>query len=313
MRFKVTICLFFLFLTSISLLSKSFKVTNKNVLNSAESYLLAPKWSPDGNFIAAAGQNYSSIWIYDVQKQEWRVLVEANAAGWDFDWSPDSRKIAFRSNEIIKHRKQPSIKVIDIFEGKIQTIVKKDRSLSTPRWITSTMLAYIQNDSYKTYTLAKTAITTNFAARNRQNICLWADGELFFKESKHSLASLDSIKLEMMNLSFSENGDYGVIEKLGSEILLFATRTNQVFSIAKGEMPAWSPDGQHVVYATPSDDGYNFLASDIWIYSIAEQTNQNLTRTQDLIEMRPNWSPDGKQIVCDAMGKIILMEVEIEQ
>ncbi len=312
MRFKIVICLLFLLLTGIPLQSKLLKVANKRVLNSAELYLLAPKCSPDGNFIAAAGEGYQSIWIFDLSKQQWQKLVEENAAGWDFDWSPDSRRIAFRSNEIVRRRKLPSIKWVEITSGKVQIVVAKDRSLSAPQWISSSEIAYIQNNAYKTHTLATKGAEINTTAKKRQNICLWSDGELFFKESKYSLINLDSIKLQMMNLTFSDNGDYGVIEKMGSEIILFTTKTSHILSIAKGEMPAWSPDGNSVVYATPSDDGHNFLASDIWIYDLSERKNQNLTQTPNEIEMRPNWSPDGKKIVCDAMGKILLMQVEIE-
>ncbi len=71
------------------------RVVSTKVISSTEQYLIAPKWSPNGNYIAAAGQNYGSIWLYTVGTQTWKKLVEENGAGWDFDWSPDSKKLPF--------------------------------------------------------------------------------------------------------------------------------------------------------------------------------------------------------------------------
>ena len=83
-----------------------FTVSKTDIINPGKSYLIAPKWSPDGKYIAAAGVNYGSIWLDDLREGKWHLVVEANGAGWDFTWSPDSRKIAFRANVFENRRKK---------------------------------------------------------------------------------------------------------------------------------------------------------------------------------------------------------------
>jgi len=35
------------------------------------------------------------MWLYTVETETWKMLVKENGVGWDFDWSPDSRKNRF--------------------------------------------------------------------------------------------------------------------------------------------------------------------------------------------------------------------------
>jgi TolB protein len=55
--------------------------------------------------------------------------------------------------------------------------------------------------------------------------------------------------------------------------------------------PAWSPDGDAIVYQADCDSSY-----DIWVVSSSGGSSRRLTRTSNQDEREPDWSPDGSQI-----------------
>jgi Tol biopolymer transport system component len=64
--------------------------------------------------------------------------------------------------------------------------------------------------------------------------------------------------------------------------------------------PAWSPDGERIVYASGKA-----RASDLYILTLAGEEVVRLTQTPDTEEYSPSWSPDGKAIMyaVDAEGQ----------
>jgi TolB protein len=63
--------------------------------------------------------------------------------------------------------------------------------------------------------------------------------------------------------------------------------------------PAFSPDGQRIVYAAGLSDG----STELRILNLADRQTINLTSTgADLIESAPDWSPDGQRIVFEAQA-----------
>jgi len=79
----------------------------------------------------------------------------------------------------------------------------------------------------------------------------------------------------------------------------------------KCHAPKFSPDGKWVVYMRDFDNGSNYTDSEIWVVSSDGQNRIQLTDTKNVIEMYPEWSADGKNIVCAGLnGKILVYELE---
>lgn len=290
----------------------TFRVIDKKIISSNGQYLIAPRWSPDGNYIAAAGANYGSIWLYNVNTEHWKMLVEENGAGWDFDWSPDSKKIAFRANSFKNRIKQTTIKFVAISTGKIEQTTAYSRNFSSPRWINDDVIAFLHNDKLQTISASRKAKMKLDSNIPQQNICLFSSDGIYSRTQNQSIQLLDALKGQTINASYAPDGATIIFQKSGSKIFTYQAATQRVKFITEGEMPAWSPDGNYIVFANPRDDGYKFISSDIFICNADGKNKQPITQTDDELEMRPHWSPDGKKIACDSNGKIILISLSSE-
>ena len=62
------------------------------------------------------------------------------------------------------------------------------------------------------------------------------------------------------------------------------------------------------------DDGYKYISSDVYVYSLNEKKEFKLTETDDRIEMYPNWSTDQTKIVFNSDdGEIFIANINFEQ
>jgi Tol biopolymer transport system component len=309
-KIAFTLCL--LLITGSLFSQSNFEVAETRTISSDKQYLIAPKWSPNGEYIAAAGENYGSIWLYTMNTEKWKKLVEENGTGWDFDWSPDSRKIAFRANIFKNRRKQTTIKYVDISTGTIQKLVEYNRNFSTPKWLTDDVIAFLHNDKYKTISVNRKAMTKLDSNVPQKNVCLFSSDGIYAKTTDQAVHILEPLTGQTLHSTYSPDGTTIVFQKPGSKIFSYHEASETVKFITEGEMPGWSPDGKFIVYAKPKDDGYKFISSDIFICDANGKINQQLTQTDDELEMRPYWSPDGKKIACDSNGNVILISLSNE-
>jgi len=79
------------------------------LLDKSES-ISSVNWSPDNKSISylEKGNNFQSIWIFDIANHKKQKLIEFKADISSFKWSPDGGKIAFTASE----EKQKSTKVL---------------------------------------------------------------------------------------------------------------------------------------------------------------------------------------------------------
>jgi len=100
----------------------------------------------------------------------------------------------------------------------------------------------------------------------------------------HGSATVDLYRVSLAN----PNGAPQALERLTTDD-------------AKESWPAYSPDGQRIVYAADLSLVDLNAATELRIYNFADRQITNLTRNgADLIEAAPDWSPDGQVIVFQA-------------
>lgn len=309
---KSLIILLLLFWAGTLFSQEKIRVAATTAISPEARYLIAPRWSPDGNYIAAAGENYGSIWLYSLKTKKWGKLVEQNGAGWDFDWSPDSKKIAYRANIFKNRRKQTIIKFVDISVGKSWPVTEYGRNFSTPKWISEDQVAFLQNDEFKTFGVVTKTRSRLQKKQPPQHVCLYSNQGIYSNALK-SLAEIpEPLKGQTMNASYSHDGKSILFQKPGSKIFTYQPDSGTIKFITTGEMPAWSPDAKFIVFARPKDNGYKITYSELFTCDRTGQNLQQLTHTENELEMRPHWSPDGTKIACDSNGKIILIFLQNE-
>jgi len=313
MHLKISVLIWMNVLLGIaSAMPAGFAVMGKKEISSQGAYLLAPQWSPDGKFIAAAGKSYGSIWIYAVADTRWQKLVEQEGAGWDFSWSPDSRKIAYRANVKENRRKKTAIFTVEIGNQKIERITDFVRDLSTPRWPSTQRVSFLEAGALRQVAVAAPTADAALLKAAEEPVCLISGTGILIQQANRSPETPEILKGQTFHAAFSPDGATLLFEKTGSKIFTLKINSTQIQFIARGEMPAWSPDGKFIVYATPKDDGHQLLSADIFICDLDGGTPFQVTHTADAIELRPAWSPDGTKIVCDSNGKILLIDLEVE-
>ena len=74
-----------------------------------------------------------------------------------------------------------------------------------------------------------------------------------------------------------------------------------VSSVGRGAHPTWSPDGRYLVYSVPDIEvrqaGGQSYRADLNIYDAEQDRVLPMSRTSEVAEMQPRFSPDGRRIV----------------
>ena len=87
---------------------------------------------------------------------------------------------------------------------------------------------------------------------------------------------------------------------------------SQLVDLGIGYQPDWSPKGDKIAYIISTDDGHDYIDSDIFMVNADGNGRVRITDTVDKIEMHPDWSPDGDQIVYNTYRDGIVYIISVK-
>jgi Tol biopolymer transport system component len=282
-------------------------------LTEEKESFICPVFSPDGRSIAMTRQGWAGIWRMNFDGTGLEELTSDQGAGYKFEWSPDGRQIAYRTDKYIDEKRYFAIRIVDIETKTIEEIAGFEKFLGTPRWITGAGSILFQTDRDGSMMRAQATRLnspatqdpgSSLATGTSQDLQIWvslADGSDRTVVSSPNERCFDPI--------MSPSGDrvcYGVLAHGGSIAVAAADGSDRV-NLGYGSNPRWSPDGSSLVYEVTSDDGHRITGSDIFVIDRDGGNRSQLTNTPDRIERWPSWSPDGETIVFASEGAIYLL------
>ncbi len=293
--------LFFILISSFSFAQNTVFHFEKPVeLTSGDRNFIQPVWSPDNQKIAFSGANYQGIWLMDPDGQNLAQISNDPSAGYKFSWSNNSDEILVRAVEYKKRRRKYLIKLHTLSTSESKIIAEFKRGpLGIPKWSSDNTKTFVSNRwkmkllevSEKASENTGMQVTKEFY-NNRKEFLIF--------DSKFNVVSKEKpVTGSYLNAVSSPDGSKIAFELLGGNMFVCNIDGSNVTDLGPGERPSWAPDSKWLAYVFPEDDGHKIFSSDVYIIKTDGTGKQNITNTENRIEMNPNWSPDGKTIVCD--------------
>ncbi len=277
-------------------------------------YFLNPEWSPDGKMLAFTESKYAGIWVLNLESGNYTQVTDEIGAGFGYQWSVDSKRILTRVSKFENKRRLNAIKVFDLNSGKIQQLTEF-RPLMTglPRWGKNDEQVFLySNEGLEFFEVENNNIEKNALIKNIERKVFYATSEgLFIRNDNREVLPAFSQQETYLNLELSPDGQKIAFEIYGGHMYVQDLAINVTHDLGIGYHPQWSPDSKKLTYMVTKDDGYQYLEADIFVINMDGSGKTNITRTDDLLETNPSWSPDGTKIAYNEVHTGIIYVLEV--
>lgn len=291
----------------------------------------APQWSPDGMWVSFSGPKGNGIGIVRPDGSDWRWLTQEPLSGYKHAWSPDAARLAFRSRKVERTGKSYSVRVLSL-TGEVESATGWMKEAQPPVW---------QHGPEGMRWICQTGTGETAGPWMSCGVALPepAPPLLFYLSQKlHRRTEAGSFEALTAGMSFDPQwcrGGTRVAFDAEDHIAISDGKSAAgTVRLCPGQRPAWSPDGKWIVYQMTQDHthatgdasahtgdtqphrheqrtNHQIVESDLWIAAVDGSVRFQLTRTPDLLEVEPQWSPDGSMIVCrtERDGKLLVLRL----
>jgi Tol biopolymer transport system component len=268
-----------------------------------------PRFSPDGSKILFCGAGYTGLLYYDLSNKQIIRINAHRGAGYEPVFSAEGDKVFFRIDSYERGRKFTSIGEYDFNTNSQQIIRENSRNVSLLGVNQDSGLLLRQVDNIE---IIKAIDRSKKNSARMNEPIIYARGEVLFVEK-------GGIKKELVPFgkgnyiwpSLSPDQERIVFTFAGKGTYICDLDGNIETDIGYANAPQWSSDGNWIAYMLDTDDGHQYLSSDIYVTAADGSQRFNLTDAQQ-IYMYPQWSPDMRQIVVHSEdGIIYLLKLQI--
>jgi len=266
--------LFIILLTIFSIgVNAQVRLNNIIALTPPNGYS-APKWSPDGNKLLFTTIGFRGLYVMNLNdKNEIITLNTFSGAGYNAEWSTDSKNILYRHKTTdAKHKSFIEVKSINILNKEI-----KPQLNINSNGIESNYTAKTNSDPI-VYTNTKTLlIEAQTLDKSKKWVVTNNPGQYY-----QAILSPDKAKV--------------LVHKDGEMFVYAIDGSGLISSLGKGIATSWSSNSKRILFFIGEDDGNKITGSDIYLCNSDGSGRWRLTNTPDIFEMFPSWSPDNKKI-----------------
>ncbi len=265
--------------------------------------LTGARFSPDGNRIAFSERGYNGLYVADRSVFQTQQVSHEPGVGFGFSWSPDGRMIAFRSQE----RTTFAVRTVRLSTRAVETIAESARPIR-PVFKSDGTLHIVDEAGAS----GPVAPSPSVFIKDDQ---VWVEREGTAEQLTDDGLVYSDPKLSPRNDLVIVTGN----SKSGSALFVIDLSTRQPYDLSAlgsgragglnlGHDATWSPDGRHVLFSVTGDDGYKYLASDLYV---VDPDGTNLIRLTDdgSVKVNVDWSARDELAFEDAEGHIVIAKI----
>jgi Tol biopolymer transport system component len=297
---------------SVLIINAEAQVKPKKLFGSPDKDYMAPCWSPDGSEIAFTSAGYKGIWIINLSNNDVKHITDEIASGFGYKWADNSQTILTRVAKYEGIRRYNAVKTFDVLTGGTKLLTDYRTMMpGLPSFFPGDEKVFMYGRNRLEVFNSQIEPKLNKTGSNSSKIIHLRDDKIVVEDlTTNQIKMYEPVKnRRVLNLQVSPDGSKMVFEIYGGDMYVIKNDGSDLTNLGKGYRPKWSPDNQHIVYMITEDDGVQILSSDIYTIKIDGTEKTNLTGTDEIIEMNPDWSPNGKKIAFDipSEGAIFIM------
>lgn len=300
------ILIILLFIVSLTLAQSVEVESRENITETVRGEFFYPRFSNSGSSILFTGDGYKGLWIYNTSGTV-RKLNDLAGAGNGPLFTRDDQNIIFRSYRFQNMKRISALHSQNLSNGEVSDIVQESKSLYPPLKDQANAVVMLDNGNVKSLSnsLNKSGEINNGLV-------------VYINDSKIVIADDEEVKtLEPLGEgnyiwpSISPDGTRLLFTKAGSGTFVSDLDGVVLYELGKANYPVWAKDGKWVLYMNDEDDGYKFISSEIELINLDTMRRFDLTGTDDIIEMYPDYSLNTDEVVYHTLsGQIIKLKLK---
>ena len=262
-----------------------------------------PQFSPDDSKIIFTSESYKGIWLYDMKTERIVQLNNDMGAGYEPLFSLDGASIIYRADNYSNLKRYSSLVIQNLITGEIKIIESNVRDLSAPKIFLTSGPIYFKNNSLYHFDLNRN--TGNYAEINDIRVISIQNSQILLSVGQEKKVLEPMGKGNYIWSSISPDGEKILFTLAGKGTFISDLQGKIITEIGYANAPKWSPDGKWIVFMVDYDDGHQITGSEIYIASADGKDRIQLTNTQNIIEMYPDWSHSQNELIFNSSEGVI--------